>query len=108
MERYLGRYLEYYGTGHPDNEVVHHINHNRMDNRIQNLQLMTNREHTRLHSNENKVRWSKPVMRMDTNQIYPSATEAAKAVGLSASSIQIAAKNKSKAKGVFWEYVKKN
>jgi hypothetical protein len=42
MERYLGRYLY-------DNEVVHHINGIRDDNRIENLQLMTRGEHTTLH-----------------------------------------------------------
>lgn len=45
MERHLGRYLE-------DDEVVHHINHVRDDNRIENLQIMTIREHCRLHGLE--------------------------------------------------------
>ena len=42
MERYLGRDLTF-------NEVVHHINRNKLDNRVENLQLMTRSEHTRLH-----------------------------------------------------------
>lgn len=49
MEKHIGRYLE-------KDEVVHHINHNRSDNRIENLQLMTFKEHARLHMNE---RWEK-------------------------------------------------
>ena len=42
MENYLGRPLK-------DNEVVHHINGDKTDNRIENLQLMTNAEHTITH-----------------------------------------------------------
>ena len=47
MERAIGRYLE-------KDEVVHHKNHIRDDNRLENLELMTFREHARLHMNE---RW---------------------------------------------------
>ena len=35
--------------------VVHHINHIKTDNRIENLQVMTLRDHTQLHNAENKV-----------------------------------------------------
>lgn len=42
MEEYLGRYLL-------ANEVVHHINKVRDDNRIENLKVMTKSEHARLH-----------------------------------------------------------
>lgn len=47
MEKEIGRYI------HPD-EVVHHKNHVRNDNRIENLQLMTFKEHAALHMRE---RW---------------------------------------------------
>ncbi len=42
MEQHIGRKLN-------KNEVVHHKNKNRSDNRIENLQVMTFKEHARLH-----------------------------------------------------------
>lgn len=42
MEAHIGRFLE------PD-EVVHHINYDKADNQLDNLQLMTDAEHRALH-----------------------------------------------------------
>ena len=42
MEQHLGRPLS-------RDEVVHHINGDKRDNRIENLMVMTNQEHTTLH-----------------------------------------------------------
>ncbi len=47
MERDLGRRLY-------DDEVVHHKNHDRLDNRIENLEVMTFEEHGLLHQSERR------------------------------------------------------
>lgn len=54
MEKYLGRYLNYFGKGNPENEIVHHIDKNRSNNNLNNLQLMTLREHIILHHKLNR------------------------------------------------------
>jgi len=47
MEQVLGRKLR-------RDEVVHHINGNRQDNRVENLQVMTIGEHNKLHFTKDK------------------------------------------------------
>lgn len=52
MEQALGRKLR-------KDEVVHHINGDKMDNRIENLQVMSWAEHNKLHSlGRKKVVWT--------------------------------------------------
>lgn len=48
MEKSIGRYIN-------RDEVVHHKNHKRDDNRLENLELMTFKDHAKLHMKE---RWN--------------------------------------------------
>ena len=48
-EKMLGRRLKYFGQGNPNNEVVHHINGIKDDNREENLLILTLAEHGKLH-----------------------------------------------------------
>lgn len=59
MEEYLGRGLLWYGARDPRSEVVHHKNGVRTDNRIENLEVMTQEEHTRLHRLEEAEKYGK-------------------------------------------------
>jgi hypothetical protein len=47
MEQKIGRYLQKY-------ECVHHLNGIKIDNRIENLKILTNSEHRTLHNIGNK------------------------------------------------------
>lgn len=48
MENHLGRLLE-------KNEVVHHLDENRHNNAIENLQVMDSKEHNRMHSSTGRT-----------------------------------------------------
>lgn len=47
MEKHLGRYLK-------ETEVVHHIDHNTLNNEINNLMLCTASDHMKIHAKEKR------------------------------------------------------
>lgn len=50
MEKHLGRFLK-------KNEVIHHINHNKLDNRVENLQLFySHKEHMIHHAKTGSIK----------------------------------------------------
>ena len=50
----------------PPKHHIHHINHNRQDDRIKNLQLISADEHNRMHTEEKKHK-PKPIAEFDKN-----------------------------------------
>ena len=65
MEKFLGRPLKWIDFNHADNEIVHHKNGNKQDNRLENLQLMAHKENIALH---NKMRDYSKMLRNEKGQ----------------------------------------
>ena len=48
MEEFLKRPIR-------DDELIHHVNGNKLDNRIENLKLVTRSEHGKIHYNSDVI-----------------------------------------------------
>jgi|GEM_PF-3973529 len=101
MEEHIGRYLVWQGRQHPDNEIVHHINGFRDDNRLENLVLMLSREHSYLHGNQ---KWAREILDATNNVIYPSLLDAAKIADLNENELATCIHFGWKRNGVLWKY----
>lgn len=90
-------------------DVVHHINHNKTDNRVENLVWADRREHQSMHNME---RLPKPVDQInpETGEIvasYPSVKEAVRQTGFGQTNISECCNGKRTThKGFKWRYVK--
>jgi len=104
MECLIGRHLK-------DNEVVHHKNGIRDDNRKENLRLMTFEEHASLHLRERYENGFIPhtktrkVENVTTGEIFDSVKKAAEKYNVAATGISKACRHNVKIKKCHWRYV---
>lgn len=96
----------------PKGYHVHHINADKSDNRIENLECLSPSDHGKLHGLPKEYRFkpgniphnARAVRRLDTGEVYPSARQAAAAVGRSQRAIWQALRSRTKSAGIYWEY----
>ena len=91
----------------PEGYDIHHKNHNRQDNRLDNLELVESHQHNKMHNEEK----SKQVAQYDFDgnliKIYPSIAEAERLTGVGSSHISSCCKGGKykSAGGSVWRYV---
>lgn len=94
----------------PNNyEIVHHIDHNRQNNVVENLMWMSKEEHDKVHSKERGEKQEKRVYQYTLDgklvAVWKSAKEAEKQLGFAQSHISSCCNGKLKQyKGYIWSF----
>lgn len=117
-------YERHYGKI-PDGYIVHHINGDKRDNRIENLKAMSITEHNRIHAhpawNKGKTGYPlnynyesvkkrlKPVICIETGIEYESVKQAGELTGIAPTAIsEVINGHRTKAGGYTFEHIEKN
>lgn len=85
--------------------VVHHKNHNKLDNRVENLELLTREEHNIIHSNAKTIKQYTKTMEYIAE--YKTAADAERKTGVKKQNILSCCQgiaNHSTAGGFVWKY----
>lgn len=104
MECALGRWIA-------EDEVVHHKNHDRSDNRLENLEVMKRTDHMALHTKERHLNggikhYTKRVKDLTTGILFDSVKDAADSIGTSSTHVSRVCRGERKStKGHCFSYV---
>ena len=87
-------------------DIVHHIDHNPSNNRVENLVWMSKEEHDAIHVDERKVTVYQYTLDGELVKVWNSAHEAARELGFSQGNITMCCQGKRRThKGYKWSYV---